>query len=98
MQKLVIILFSLGFYYLLIGIPVAQILRRTGFSRWLALLVMVPLANIVALWMFAFSPWRTEFAAPVDERARNRERDNWSDAEKEAFRNLTNRLRDPGSV
>ena len=93
MQESVIVLFSLAFYYLVIGIPVAQILHRTGFSRWLALLVLVPLVNLVALWIFAFGAWRTEFGAVKSERERSRELDNWSDADKEAFRNMMNKPR-----
>jgi hypothetical protein len=81
------------FYYVVIGIPVAQILHRTGFSRWLALLVLVPLLNLVALWIFAFGSWRAEFVTEKSERERNRERDNWSDAEKEAFRAAMNKPR-----
>jgi membrane protein required for beta-lactamase induction len=76
-----------------IGIPVAQILRRTGFSRWLALLILIPLVGIVALWIFAFGAWRVEFGNVEAERERNRQLDNWSDAEKETFRNLMNKPR-----
>jgi hypothetical protein len=34
-----------------------NIARKAGFSRWLSLLLLVPLVNIVIIWMFAFSPW-----------------------------------------
>jgi uncharacterized protein YhfF len=47
--------------------------------------------GVVALWIFAFGEWRVEFAK--NERERNRERDNWSEADKEAFRNLMNKPR-----
>ncbi|MET0272617.1 MAG: hypothetical protein ABW360_06470 [Phenylobacterium sp.] len=46
----------------LLGIPVVRILRRAGFSGWLALLWFVPLVNVVALWVFAFAPWKTDAA------------------------------------
>ncbi len=44
-------------------IPIARILRRTGHSPLWCLLWFVPLANVIALWVFAFKPW------PVDTRA-----------------------------
>ncbi|MSO94089.1 MAG: hypothetical protein EXQ86_11910 [Rhodospirillales bacterium] len=37
--------------------PVARILGRAGFSRWWVLLTFVPLVNIVALWVFAYTRW-----------------------------------------
>lgn len=37
--------------------PAARICRRAGFSPWLGVLIVVPLANILLLWFVAFSPW-----------------------------------------
>ena len=37
--------------------PIIKILRRTGYSEWWALLLYVPLFNIVALWLFAYGRW-----------------------------------------
>jgi hypothetical protein len=37
--------------------PAMRICRRAGFSQWLGLLIVVPLANILLLWFVAFSPW-----------------------------------------
>jgi hypothetical protein len=93
MNEAIIALIGSVFYCIVIGIPVAQILHRTGFSRWLALLVLVPMLNVVGLWLFAFGSWRAEFVTEKSERERNRERDNWSDAEKEAFRAAMNKPR-----
>lgn len=46
---------------LVILVPLFWIMGRavskSGFSRWWALLGFVPLANVVALWVFAFSKW-----------------------------------------
>ena len=36
--------------------PAARILQRAGFSRWLAIFPVVPLANICLLWFVALSP------------------------------------------
>jgi hypothetical protein len=39
------------------GIPVAMVLKKAGYSRWLTLLAFVPLVNMVCLWIFAFQTW-----------------------------------------
>jgi hypothetical protein len=41
-------------------VPVALILKKAGYSGWLALLGMVPLVNIVCLWVFALVRWPTK--------------------------------------
>jgi hypothetical protein len=41
-----------------------NIARKAGFSRWLSLLLLVPLVSIVIIWMFAFSPWPNATRAP----------------------------------
>ena len=57
-------LFGLLIVLLVVGIPVRQILLRTGFSQWWTLLVLVPLVNLVALWIFAFSCWPRQSSQP----------------------------------
>jgi hypothetical protein len=42
---------------LLILSPIIKILRRVGFSEWWALLALVPIVNIAALWFFAYMRW-----------------------------------------
>jgi uncharacterized membrane protein YhaH (DUF805 family) len=49
--------------YVIIGIPVARILHRTGMSRWWSLLILVPVVNLIGFWVFAFARW-PEFDAP----------------------------------
>ena len=39
------------------GVPMALILSRAGYSRWWVIVFFVPLANVVALWVFAFARW-----------------------------------------
>jgi hypothetical protein len=34
-----------------------QILRKAGYPGWLSLLALVPVVNIVMLYVFAFSEW-----------------------------------------
>jgi hypothetical protein len=43
-------------------IPYWFIFKKAGFSPWLALLMLVPLVNILVLYVFAFSAWKV---APV---------------------------------
>lgn len=44
----------------LLAVPmwmIGRVLRRAGYSPWWALLVLVPLVNLVALWVFAYVRW-----------------------------------------
>jgi hypothetical protein len=50
-------------YVFLVCFPLAKILRRLGLSGWWALLAVVPLANLIALWILAFSRWPREPAS-----------------------------------
>lgn len=36
---------------------IARILSKAGFSGWFALISLLPIVNIIALWVFAFIPW-----------------------------------------
>jgi uncharacterized membrane protein YhaH (DUF805 family) len=40
-------------------VPSVKILGKAGYSGWWVLLVFVPLANIIAIWIFAFADWPT---------------------------------------
>ena len=50
-------LFAVVIIFLIVGIPVARILRRIGFSGWWSILAIIPLANLIALWVLAFVDW-----------------------------------------
>ncbi len=41
-------------------VPITQIIHKAGYSRWWILIWLVPIANIVFLWIFAFSRWPLE--------------------------------------
>ncbi len=43
--------------YVVIGIPAAHILHRTGNSRWWSLLIVIPIVNVIGFWIFAFTQW-----------------------------------------
>ena len=34
-----------------------RILNRAGYSRWWLVIVVVPLLNLIMLWVFAFANW-----------------------------------------
>jgi hypothetical protein len=40
-----------------IGMPIAKILGRLGYSKALTILAFVPLVNIIALWLLASGSW-----------------------------------------
>jgi len=37
--------------------PAARICRRAGFSPWLGILSVIPVANILLLWFVALARW-----------------------------------------
>ena len=45
------------FYAIFLVIPIWRILQRTGFPGVLSLLVLVPMVNLICLWLFAFMAW-----------------------------------------
>ena len=42
---------------LIVLYPIGRILRRLGFAPLLALAAVVPLVNVIALWVLAFVDW-----------------------------------------
>lgn len=54
---LLIYLFALIIYFVIFGVPVMQLLARTGHSRFWILIALVPLVNIIFLWVWAFKRW-----------------------------------------
>ena len=37
--------------------PISKMLRKAGFSGWWTVLFYVPVAGVIALWVFAYSSW-----------------------------------------
>ncbi len=37
--------------------PAARISRKAGYSGWWALVMLVPLGNVIVIWVFAFLDW-----------------------------------------
>jgi ATP/ADP translocase len=52
MREIVIVLLLVLFLW-----PYGRILSRVGYSPWLCLLLIVPLVNVIALWLFAYADW-----------------------------------------
>lgn len=38
-------------------IPVVKILRKAGYSGWWSLILLIPLVNIIMIYVFAFADW-----------------------------------------
>lgn len=50
-------------FFILVGMAIAIIpywfiWKKAGFSPWLSLLVVVPLVNLIMLYVLAFSEWK----------------------------------------
>lgn len=56
---LINIVFLLFFLPILVLLwwSIVRIIRRAGYSGWWALVMLVPVVNIVFIWIFAFSKW-----------------------------------------
>lgn len=37
-----------------------SVAKKAGFSRWWSLLMIVPLINLIMVWVFAFMEWPAE--------------------------------------
>jgi hypothetical protein len=56
MPELIVVV-AVSFSLLTVAWPTARICRRVGFSPWLGVLAIVPIANIVLLWSLALAEW-----------------------------------------
>ena len=50
-------IFMLLAYAVIVVVPFYQIWKRTGHNGWIALLMIVPLVNLVLLYVLAFKDW-----------------------------------------
>jgi len=44
-------------YLAVLLIPATKILQRTGYSAAWALVLLIPVVNLIAYWVFAFKEW-----------------------------------------
>jgi hypothetical protein len=56
-----IIIFLIG--TLIVFVPYVLIIRKAGYSGWWVLTALIPLVNLIMLWVFALARW------PVEQRA-----------------------------
>ncbi len=47
----------IAFYISVIVVPVSKIVQKAGYSGWWSACAIIPLLNLVMLWVFAFSKW-----------------------------------------
>jgi membrane protein DedA with SNARE-associated domain len=52
--------FAFLLWFVIILIPVVRLLKRTGHHTAWSLLFVIPLVNVIALWIFAFKSWPTD--------------------------------------
>ena len=50
-------LFWMLFFLVLVLLPFWRICTKAGYSGWLSLLVLIPLANLIFLYFLGFSDW-----------------------------------------
>jgi CDP-diglyceride synthetase len=56
MRELVVIVLVVGCLFLVIW-PYSRIFGKAGFSPFFSVLMVVPVVNLIALWVFALSDW-----------------------------------------
>jgi len=44
-------------WYFLIVLPFTKIYEKAGYSPWMAILMIIPLVNVLMLYFLAFSHW-----------------------------------------
>ena len=44
-------------YLFVLMFPTAKILKKAGYSGWWCVLAVIPVVNLIFLWVFAFIAW-----------------------------------------
>lgn len=60
LRELIVLLMIVG----ILLPPYAKVLHRTGFSPWFCLLLLVPVVNLIVVWVFAFIEWPIDKSRP----------------------------------
>ena len=55
--ELFVILIVVFFFAIVLLIPYFMIFKKAGFSPWLCLLMVLPVVNLVMLYLLAFMEW-----------------------------------------
>jgi hypothetical protein len=61
---LLVLLFVTACYAAIIVVPFWFIFKKAGFSPFMSLLMVIPLVNLIMLYVLAFSPWRSDRHQP----------------------------------
>ena len=51
------IFFVIAAYLLFFGVPAFFVVNKAGFNPWFSLISLIPLANVIAWWLFALADW-----------------------------------------
>ncbi|ADK86322.1 conserved hypothetical protein [Desulfarculus baarsii DSM 2075] len=62
-----LVLIALGLFGLWVT---GRIVQKAGYVRWWALVILVPLLNLVFIWVFAFARWPAQQTLPEASEAR----------------------------
>jgi len=62
-QQAVVLIVGVLVYFVILGIPIMKILNKAGYSRAWVLILIVPIVNLIMLWVFAFARWPALSAA-----------------------------------
>mgnify|MGYP005854129737 CR=1 FL=1 len=54
--QIIIILVLIAILVLVFG----PVVKKAGFSRWWSLILLLPLINLIMIWVFAFMEWPAE--------------------------------------
>lgn len=57
LKGIMLIPFLILIWYFLIVLPFTKIYKKAGYSPWMAVLMIIPLLNVLMLYFLAFSNW-----------------------------------------
>lgn len=83
--ELLVLLFIVLIVCLIVIFVYGPIAKKAGFSKWWSIALIVPLLNIILIWVFAFIKW------PIEELQTNSSSENDDQDKKKNFnKNLVN--------
>ena len=50
-------LIIIGVFLVIYFFPLVKILHKAGYSGWWSVLILVPIVNLIMLYVFAFADW-----------------------------------------
>ena len=49
--------------FVIFWISLVRILKRTGYSGWWSLLILIPIVNVIGIWRFSKARWPADASA-----------------------------------